>query len=74
VSRTKKPGKRDRYTRTLKTPPLDAGGAVRHRHHHGSTERILRRNRKTWTRLGNKRRRRLDRAVIDRDSDGNARE
>lgn len=30
------------------------------RHQFGSTEKILRRNRKTWTRLGNKRRRAVD--------------
>lgn len=41
--------------------------AVVKRHTFGSTEKIRRRNRKTWTRLANKRRRRLDkeRVVID---------
>ena len=34
--------------------------AVRKRRTYGCTEKILRRNRKTWTRLANKRRRALD--------------
>jgi hypothetical protein len=34
--------------------------AVVKRHTFGRTEKIRRRNRKTWTRLANKRRRRLD--------------
>lgn len=38
----------------------EVGDAVAQRHQYGSSERILRRNRKTWTRLGNKRRRALD--------------
>lgn len=41
------------------------GGAVVSRHTFGSTERILRRNRKTWTRLGNKRRNDRD-ALVER--------
>jgi len=65
MSRTTKPGKRGKYTRTLKTPPNGVGGAAYHRGMHGATERILRRKRKTWTRLGNKRRRQLDKDSID---------
>lgn len=39
--------------------------AIRQRHAWGSTEKILRRNRRGWVRLGNKRRRQGDRRTID---------
>lgn len=58
MSRTKKEGKRSRYTLNIKG--ADEFCAWFGRHHRGSTEKILRRNRKTWIRLGNKRRRRAD--------------
>ena len=35
------------------------------RHTFGSTEKILRRNRKIWTRLANKIRRRISKRIID---------
>lgn len=41
------------------------GWAMLKRHIYGHTEKILRRNRKIWTRLVNKRRRRLDREEIE---------
>lgn len=65
MSRTIKPGKRDKHTRAVRTPPREAGGAERDRRLRGSTERILRRNRKTWTRTGNKRRRRAGRETVE---------
>jgi|HubBroStandDraft_2_1064218.scaffolds.fasta_scaffold00001_89 hypothetical protein len=43
-----------------KTETREIRSAVVQRHQFGSTEKILRRNRKTWTRLGNKRRRAVD--------------
>jgi hypothetical protein len=46
-----------------KTDP--AADVVKKRHMFGRTEKILRRNRKTWTRLGNKRRRRTDKAATE---------
>jgi len=39
--------------------------AINDRHTYGSTEKILRRNRKLWTRLANKRRRRIDKNKIE---------
>lgn len=59
MSRTKKEGKRFRVVRRRTESPR-VRDAVTSRHTFGSTEKILRRNRKTWTRLGNKRRRALD--------------
>ena len=44
----------------------ELGDAVAQRHQYGSSEKILRRNRKTWTRLGNKRRRAVDKKVVRR--------
>ena len=38
--------------------------AISARHTFGSTEKILRRNRKTWTRLVNKRRRAIDAVAV----------
>lgn len=68
VSKTHKEGKRS--GRNIKSPPsYKEGGKLTWtlfgRHGYGRTEKILRRNRKTWTRLLNKRRRRLDRDSID---------
>ena len=62
MSRTTKEGKRDKYSR-LHPNGADQSCAVEGRRLHGSTEKILRRNRKTWTRLGNERRRRLGKAA-----------
>lgn len=61
MSRTKKPEKGGR-TKFLKGKPEtnDMGFTKSKRHHFGSTEKILRRNRKIWTRLLNKQRRALD--------------
>lgn len=56
MSRTKKEGKRSKYSRRGHGDEFCAW----QRHSFGSTEKILRRNRKTWTRLGNKRRRATD--------------
>ena len=68
MSDTNKPGKRS--WRNIKNRPKDIDGAklswpVRSRHTYGHTEKILRRNRKTWTRLLNKRRRALDKKKIE---------
>lgn len=59
MSRTTKAGKRGRQVRVKPADPA-VGNAVHMRHIYGSTEKILRRNRKTWTRLANKRRRQVD--------------
>lgn len=56
MSRTAKEGKRFRV-KLVATSGVKA--AVQSRHTWGSTEKILRRNRKTWTRLSNKRRPRV---------------
>jgi hypothetical protein len=52
--------------RKPKRRQLELGDAVAQRHQYGSSEKILRRNRKTWTRLGNKRRRAVDKKVVRR--------
>lgn len=65
MSRTTKEGKR--RWRNFKSPPGREGGlheALMKRHTYGRTEKILRRNRKLWTRLLGKRRRRLDGLAI----------
>jgi hypothetical protein len=62
MSRTTKEGKRGRPAPGRKHDP--AHEAIIKRHTFGRTEKILRRNRKTWTRLGNKRRRQDDKATI----------
>jgi len=59
MSRTTKPGKRLR-TLPLNPDPPGVSDAIEKRHRYGRTEKIRRRNRKIWTRLGNKRRRRAD--------------
>ena len=75
MSRTRKQGKRSwktdgKVTRGKGRPEApEILGAVRGRRTHGSTENILRRNRKTWTRLASKRRRRLDKRAVEADHD-----
>ena len=61
MSRTKKPekGARTKFNKG-KPETKDMGFTKNKRHHFGSTEKILRRNRKIWTRLLNKQRRALD--------------
>ena len=66
MSRTTKEGKRGKGKRNPLPKGKPDGRAVFGRHFYGSTEKILRRNRKTWTRLGNKRRRRLDKEEVAR--------
>ena len=63
MSRTLKAGKRSKLSSSAKQH--DVFCAVMQRRHWGSTEKILRRNRKTWTRLGNKRRRRADKEASE---------
>jgi hypothetical protein len=67
VSKTIKEGKR--RWRTFKSPPSNEDAklseTVSSRHSYGRTEKILRRNRKIWTRLLNKRRRVVDKAKVD---------
>lgn len=72
MSDTFKEGKR--RGRSLKTPPKMVSTdrklhkidwPVSSRHTYGHTEKILRRCRKIWTRLLNKRRRNLDKSVIE---------
>ena len=72
-SDTVKEGKR--FWRKTKSPPKNELGfkladPVQKRHTYGHTEKILRRNRKTWTRLLNKRRRALDKAKIEESDHG----
>ena len=67
LSRTVKEGKRDGYTRLRaggRTEAPEIKEAICKRQIFGATEKILRRNRKVWTRLGNKRRRRLDKEAV----------
>lgn len=64
MSRTKKEGKRNRGV-SKRHESAGIGDAVQSRHSFGSTEKILRRNRKTWTRLANKRRRALDKKAVE---------
>lgn len=64
MSRSRKEGKRSRRPGGRTEPAIMA--AVEKRHTFGSTEKILRRNRKIWTRLAAKIRRRLDdRAIVE---------
>jgi hypothetical protein len=66
MSRTRKSGKR---TRILKSRE-DRGIQEAHLKSHtfGTTEKVLRRNRKIWDRLANKRRREIDKKAVE-DSD-----
>lgn len=59
MSRTVKEGKRRRSV-DCRGESKEIDSAVSSRHSFGSTEKIRRRNRKTWTRLAAKRRRELD--------------
>jgi hypothetical protein len=63
MSRTKKEGKRGHRAPGRKDDP--AKDAIEKRHLFGSTEKILRRNRKTWTWLGNKKRRKADKTAAE---------
>jgi hypothetical protein len=63
MSDTKKEGKRFRNPK-LKGESPAVKSAVLDRHSWGSTEKILRRNRKLWTRLVNRRRRALGKEAI----------
>lgn len=67
MSRTEKTHKRTKY-HLRGDMQADTFCTVLERHSWGSTEKILRRNRKTWTRLGNKRRRQADKEVISVES------
>jgi hypothetical protein len=60
MSRTTKTGKRRRAPKGRPTPESPDRDSVQKRHNFGHTEKIRRRNRKTWTRLTNKRRRAVD--------------
>ena len=63
MARTKKQGKRGfRQVGSFEDPSIKA--VVIKRHAFGATEKILRRNRKIWTRLAAKIRRRLDQKAI----------
>lgn len=64
MSDTNKEGKRGRVVNM--TPEFPGmRDCITSRHGFGSTEKILRRNRKTWTRLLNKLRRRHDKQQIE---------
>lgn len=67
MSRTKKEGKRDRMPGIRAVAGVWNGIADRHRY--GSTEKILRRNRKLWVHLVNKRRRRVDQEIVQESDD-----
>jgi hypothetical protein len=60
MSNTRKEGKRGWRHPVGRPESAEIGAATAMRHSFGGTEKVLRRNRKTWTRLGNKRRRQLD--------------
>lgn len=68
MSRTNKPEKGGRTG--LPKGRRDSGefGAIQQRHTYGRTEKILRRNRKLWTRLLNKIRRRKDNKITNEES------
>ena len=63
MSDTKNEGKRRRFPKSKGESPA-IRSAMENRHGWGHTEKILRRNRKLWTRLVNRRRRALDKAAI----------
>ena len=62
MSRTRKEGKRTRRPK-VGSQPKAIQKAIWKRHAFGSTEKILRRNRRIWVRLGNKRRRAADKTA-----------
>lgn len=64
MSDTKKEGKRAKIVKSHAESP-EIREAMFARHMWGSTEKILRRNRKLWVRLANKRRRVLDKLAVD---------
>ncbi len=64
MSRTTKPGKHGRRIAKVRTESPGIKEAHQKRHTYGHTEKILRRNRKLWTRLAAKRRRRLDKEAV----------
>lgn len=64
MSRTTKPGKRGPRKVFKKTETSGIGDAIQKRHTYGHTEKILRRNRKLWTRLAAKRRRQVDKEAV----------
>lgn len=67
MSKTKKQGKRGfRHVDSNEDPAIKA--SIVKRHTFGSTEKILRRNRKIWTRLTAKIRRHLDQKAIQESS------
>ena len=64
MSDTEKEGKRQRVIVGRPVTP-EIGESINSRHRYGRTEKILRRCRKIWTRLTNKRRRNLDKKVVE---------
>jgi len=68
VADTKKQGKRGRVV-SMCPDFANARDCISGRHGFGSTEKILRRNRKIWTRLLNKKRRRHDKEQTEESSD-----
>jgi hypothetical protein len=64
MSDTRKPGKRQRLPVKHRPETPQEGEIITKRHTYGSTEKILRRCRKIWTRLLNKLRRRHDKEAI----------
>lgn len=64
MSRTTKPGKRGGRIAAKKTEAPEIRDTIQKRHTFGRSEKILRRNRKTWTRLAAKRRRQLDKEAV----------
>jgi hypothetical protein len=69
MSRTIKEGKGSKRKPKVRSKSVGVADAVRKRQTFGSTEKILRRNRKTWTRLANKRRRAEDQTEIEKSTD-----
>jgi hypothetical protein len=65
MSRTTKPGKHGRRIAKVRCESPGIKEAHQKRHTYGHTEKILRRNRKLWTRLAAKRRRRLDKQAVE---------
>ena len=64
MSRSKKPEKGTRRKTPGKPESKDISFTENKRHHFGSTEKILRRNRKLWIRLANKQKRKLGKKEI----------
>lgn len=68
MSDTKKEGKRGRVV-SIYAEDVSFFKSINRRHSWGQTEKILRRNRKLWTRLLNKCRRRVDKEKIEESKD-----